>query len=544
MVNFGIVLAMAGSILAFWPLSAEPFTLPKIVAILAGALVAHLGLAWQGGGNRWANTGRFSTLCLLWGAALAVATVNSSDISLSLIGGRSSMGGPVLHWFALALAVSAVVRSNVSRKQLLRWASYAGGVCGFAAMLQGLNIWLLYPEMANLYNGRASSFMGGPVPLGAVLAATIAAPLWLALENEEGSVTHAACFVAIAAGLAASGTRGAMGGAALSVLLVLFVRGILSSWMTSMLIAMAGIGAIASRAHALASDAGRLEVWRIALKAIQDRPLLGWGPDTFEMVMRRYISDSFVAVHGGLVVHPGAHNLVLQILFCTGVVGLALAAAALWTLRDIPLESEDVPALASLGAVICCSLVNPVPTTALCLVGILAAPALRRGEEPADRRTPLALAGASALALALCVKLVAADSHALLGYRAYVSGDGDNAALQFAKASELNPFSAAHNARQLDMLRLAAINSRSAEDARSSALAGLAVAEQNVRLHPEDPMAWEALASQYALMATLADEGDRRVIVLRAISAMEKSVALAPTFDPGLKRLAALRRWI
>ncbi|MFA6244789.1 MAG: hypothetical protein WC655_27845, partial [Candidatus Hydrogenedentales bacterium] len=121
---------------------------------------------------------------------------------------------------------------------------------------------------------------------------------------------------------------------------------------------------------------------------------------------------------------------------------------------------------------------------------------------------------------------------------------GDTAAVEFARAAELNPLSASHAARELDILRLLVSASRTKEAALQTASAGLAVAKTNAQMHPEDPQALETLASQQALTALLSEGPEREAMRAKAEQTMKESVRMAPTFKPGLARLAALRRKI
>jgi O-antigen ligase len=542
MTEIGIFLSLAGAILGFWPWSVEPFTLPKLAAILAGALIAHLGLALRGGRNRWANASRVSAAMALWGAALSLSTLFSADWGRSVLGGRASAGGSLITWGALALALSAAVRSSVTRRELLGWAALAGGICGAYAALQGIGIELVFPQYRLAFGGRAFGLMGGPVPLGAVLAACLPAALWLALE--EYSWTQLAYAALCLCGLLASETRAALGGAVAGMVLVLTAQGMLRARGAAILVGICAAAAVASRAGALASDVGRLEIWKIACRAILERPWLGWGPDTFEVVMRRFLGPSFIAIHGGLVVHPGAHNAVLAVLYSTGLVGLALAAGAVWTLRGLPIERQDAPAIAALLAVGACSMVNPVCLGALVVAVLLAAPMLRGAEIPAARGTPVCAAALAGLLLAIAVRMTAADVYGLRGFQALRAGDGDTAALEYSEAARLNPFSTSHVSRELDLLRMVAVATPDRELARQTAAAGLEAAKQLVRLHPQDAAALEQLATQLALCSLLEEGPARLDLRRRAAAVMESSVALAPTFEPGKARLAALRRGI
>ncbi|MFA6244788.1 MAG: O-antigen ligase family protein, partial [Candidatus Hydrogenedentales bacterium] len=173
-------------------------------------------------------------------------------------------------------------------------------------------------------------------------------------------------------------------------------------WFASSLTVLAAMIAVVQRAGSFGSDMGRLEIWRIAYHSFLDRPLFGWGPDTFEVVMRRYIGESFVAIHGGQVVHPGAHNMILQVLYSTGVVGLLLLIVGVYMmgteLADV--GEDDIPAVGASVALATCSLVNPVPTAALGALICLWAPMFRDGS--VNRRgLTLAQAGACLVLLAV-----------------------------------------------------------------------------------------------------------------------------------------------
>jgi tetratricopeptide (TPR) repeat protein len=75
------------------------------------------------------------------------------------------------------------------------------------------------------------------------------------------------------------------------------------------------------------SGSSRLEIWRTAVAAWRDRPLIGQGPDLFEMVFTRFQTPAYWRFEWSG--HPfHAHSIYLHTLATRGVLGLA--AASFW----------------------------------------------------------------------------------------------------------------------------------------------------------------------------------------------------------------------
>ncbi len=69
--------------------------------------------------------------------------------------------------------------------------------------------------------------------------------------------------------------------------------------------------------------AQRVQFWHSALDMAADRPLLGWGPDTFGYMSPTYQTQKFVDAFGPDQVINGAHNTFAQTLATKGILGLA-----------------------------------------------------------------------------------------------------------------------------------------------------------------------------------------------------------------------------
>jgi len=75
----------------------------------------------------------------------------------------------------------------------------------------------------------------------------------------------------------------------------------------------------------------RLSAWKVSLKAIKDRPILGYGPENFEIAFNKYydplfpgIAPTYYSQEGGAQWWDRAHNLFLDIVITLGIPALIL----------------------------------------------------------------------------------------------------------------------------------------------------------------------------------------------------------------------------
>jgi tetratricopeptide (TPR) repeat protein len=73
----------------------------------------------------------------------------------------------------------------------------------------------------------------------------------------------------------------------------------------------------------------RTRIWQAAAEAIEDRPLLGWGPDTFGLVFSKFKSIEYVRGAGGASGADNAHDYPLQLASGVGILG-AVLFFAIW----------------------------------------------------------------------------------------------------------------------------------------------------------------------------------------------------------------------
>lgn len=451
--RWALGLTLAGSLLAVFPMLAAIYSMPKLVALSAGALLAWGALAWR------ASPGRSTPLDrpLLAGALVALASCAASvDPFVSVIGRYQMYSLGVLPLGLIAAIYYAAVRSGAAEepRPLLRLCSAVGIVMGLHAVMQASGVEPLPFMPSKFPDGRAVGTLGNPTYLGACLVALFPLSLGLALDKEgHDRFIGWGGAAGIAAGLIACGSRGAYLGALAGAGVFLWFTGRLPAprrrlpWAVALAVLLIAGGAASLRLRrAAASDSARIAMWDSALRAVRFNPWLGTGPDTFEGVLRRRRTDDFIRALGANAGQANAHNDLLQVLTTMGVAGLAAylwligaMAALAWRSRGDPYRAAAAGALAGLFLQ---AKFNPVPLPGMVLAALCAAwlcpPPLKEAKE---RSVPLdaAVLVFCAAAFVLTIRLAAADwSHK----KAVVFASArrlDVALASHARAVRLNP---------------------------------------------------------------------------------------------------------
>ena len=388
----GLVVTALVVPLVFSRLSSEAFELPKTIAVrvlvvasLLAALVATVARwpldarevdrwrrlsAWRAAlraPRDWPLGVAAAVVALAWLLATAFsvsATVSWWGIPLKWAGARTQLA------YVALFAIAAVVISR--RSQVMRLVA----VSAFTAALASLYALVQRSGLDPLkwaYSGpggaqgdiaaaavRPASTLGNPNFFADYLALTI----FLTLGALVAAVRHrrsgwwpwAASLALQAVALLLTQTRGAwlgcMLGAVFFVLLLVSIHGgawrrwlaglaggvvalALALWLAAPVLPQSGLlGRIASLARPTEGSGGiRLLVWNATIHLWLQRPLLGFGPDTYSGAIQR-VYDPALVLASGAAVADRAENATLDALQATGVVGtLALAgliAAVAW----------------------------------------------------------------------------------------------------------------------------------------------------------------------------------------------------------------------
>lgn len=286
---WGLSLAAVGAILG-WSRTgfARGFSDPKLMLIVAGVLGAWLWARPSRGTGRYASP--VAWYALSWLPSLAA----SRDLWRSLFGtpGLYTGGALVAGLGAAGLLLAERLR-EAEKVFVRRWVLWAGALTAVLCLAQvsGLD-----PFRFVLPQGRAVGLLGSPVDAGAVFVALLAVSPWSLVPL-------------LLAGLVATGSRGALLAAAVSLLPVRARAGGAAVAVT------VGMAWALCNPYPNASDAGRRELWGVASRSVS---LWGTGPATFRETFEAGKSAAYAGYRQAF-----AHNAVLEAASTRGVVGVA-----------------------------------------------------------------------------------------------------------------------------------------------------------------------------------------------------------------------------
>jgi hypothetical protein len=165
---------------------------------------------------------------------------------------------------------------------------------------------------------------------------------------------------------------------------------------------------------------GRLLLWQESLRLVQAWPILGVGPSRFVDSIGPFHTTTWAAQVGPYAPPDSPHNIILQVLASTGMVGLVAVLAIICTVslavwRTRPLDAWQAgAALAAMGVAVSylTSFTDPVTLTVLAVLvgGAVSIPCADRVPRLARTADKLAAGLALALGLALGTTALVAES--------------------------------------------------------------------------------------------------------------------------------------
>jgi hypothetical protein len=346
--------------LVFDPHSTHVFNLPKYTVIVWGALV--LGALWivetvaKHRVVRWRNGMHW--LLIASTAWVLITAMASVDPSMSVLGAPGSYDGLYSSLAFMVIAFSAAEAFDPG--DLLK----VMGVLGFAACSVASIYGLVqihdlithgphwdFVHWARLPFHNVFSTMGNPNFLSGLYVIVLPACVLIVLRTTKQwvrAVGVIACLILLAE-ILQSATRGAWV-AAIAALFILAIvlwpeirrKPLLIAGGTGAVVivvaaglALGGAKYIGAKLTALfnagpaSSIQQRFDLWTAALHIGRLHPLLGTGPDTFEIVYPRYESAQWVHYLGQIFVANGAHDVWMNTLADKGWVGVAILVAIL-----------------------------------------------------------------------------------------------------------------------------------------------------------------------------------------------------------------------
>lgn len=265
----------------------------------------------------------------------------------------------LFHIFISLLLVRFWYSSRAGGKELGRWSLYAGGAA-LAAILAAA-LFLFHPGAFQAFAPRGG-FSPVAVSLFAILIWLVPIPLFACFRNGRKALFPLVLFSAIFAEafvLYHTATRGAtlglLGGLFLAALLIAVFerkeRGIRKAAIgiiAAVVVLVGGFFLVRNAPFMNASPVlqrfsslsftdktaeSRFMIWNMAWQGFKERPLLGWGQESFNYVFNKYYNPAMYSQEQWF---DRTHNVVLDWLIAGGVLGLlaylSLFAAALYYL--------------------------------------------------------------------------------------------------------------------------------------------------------------------------------------------------------------------
>jgi O-antigen ligase/cytochrome c-type biogenesis protein CcmH/NrfG len=529
--------------------------------------------------RRNALIGAFAVFVVIVGLAdvLGVAPARSLWSSFERMEGFVGL----LHVLAFVVVVVSTLRTERSWRWLIATSLLSSSLAALYALLQLAGIWPI-----NDRGPRVDGPFGNPgylsahMLLHAFLAAlmlvwslrandgarrrNIAVPLWAAVLLIHLVVLVAsaarASFVGLGLGLVAialatAASRGMPGSArrmAASVLVagVLGVGGLVLLRDTAFVQSVQPLQRVV-RATDDRNVTTRLHGWRIALKGVGDRPLLGWGQENFSVVYNRHYDPR---MHDQDPWLDRAHNVILDWLIAAGVLGLAayltihvLTLTTLWRGAAFSVPERLILTGLTVSYVGQNLFTFDVVTTYLVwamVLGFVASRAMRQAEAPvivsstppAMVAVPLATGlAAGTLALGLMATVPALEANLALSHAVRIRSLADLDFARFEAALRRETFGSREVREKLaDAALFARTSPNLSEQAKARGMSlAISEMEKQRRLAPADARTELYMAELY-LAAGRRDE---------ATATLEHALALTPDRQMIMLKLALNEEW-
>lgn len=466
------------------PFTYDQFDIVKVLSQRVFTLIAFAAWAWDffsNGGKLRRSKIDYLVLALLgW---ILLTTFTSIHWQTALFGKYRRFEGLLafVNYAAIFFLVTQLADRASRIRTLAKALFFSGALASFYGVMQYFGIdpikWGKLPFEAN----RAFSTYGNPDMFGAFLIFPLVISLALALSETDlfMRVTYWIGFLLAVAAWIVAFTRGAWIGGAVGLAILVFVAfrhrvklqpldwgfvgsiGVLAAGLVVVSLSAASeVMNVWLRLRSIfdvndGSSKTRFEIWQAAIDAIKDRPVFGFGADTFRLVFPRYKPAQYVSDAGYLSVADNVHNYPLQITTALGIPGFLLlygtfAAAAWFSAPLVFKKHEGTERLVLAGFWAACAGYLTGLTFGISVTGntflfwagmaIVLAPLAKVVEV---RRIGGGVYIAAAIA-ALCAVLVigsfvytTADNHYL---KARLIAQGQTRVDEVKKAIELNPF--------------------------------------------------------------------------------------------------------
>src|SRR3989344_4462830 len=247
---------------------------------------------------------------------LILATIFSEDITFSIFGSPTRTGGilNLLFFFIFSIILALFINKNQWEK-LFTILFITGGIASLLAIVQYFN--LLKNVFISHEGGSTPSFLGNSTILAIYMLflSFLSFVLFVQKKTKKEKITYGILFLLFIFTIFITGSRGTYLGLVIGFLYfflfypypkkykILKIAAVLMLLLSVIIIALFNffpqlgeknkifkiITNRVSIERIIVDITGtRLSVWKITLKEIQDKPILGWGPENFNIGFEKY----------------------------------------------------------------------------------------------------------------------------------------------------------------------------------------------------------------------------------------------------------------
>jgi O-antigen ligase len=290
-------------------------------------------------------TNRILLAAMLFLAVSGMATITSADAQLSFWGYPQRMTGlwPTIHYLVFMFMASSVFRGEKDWVRVIGIAAGVASSVALAALLEAFQGRI----GSEAIDDRVSGLLGNPAFLGDYLSITVLLSIWLMGRVKSLWVVAvlAAAVLAQVFAVVFTETRGAMVGLVVGTLVYAAVRSVHLSRIRGTSVVLGGglllslaVAAWGVVAHGWGAELpgvrrfydmswqspnveARLINWKIAIAGLWERPILGWGPETYSYVFERHYDPRIEVLEFEEKNFDRVHSKPLEVASDTGLVG-------------------------------------------------------------------------------------------------------------------------------------------------------------------------------------------------------------------------------
>ncbi len=263
-------------------------------------------------------------------------------LSVTWAASPAETGEGLIDWL-LAILAFAITVTTLRTPRSVAMIAVAFIVGSVISTVYGIGTGALSAEVASAnessLQGRFTGGGGDPntQAAGFMMAMFLCAGLWSVVRTRAQRAALLVAFVVVTVGFFATESRGGLLGLAFAAIAGLFILPGQRKRLVGLTGAAAiGLGIVAAsnpKAVSRMTDfgggtSGRSDIWAVALKIFSGHPWVGIGLNNFEYLAPRYVLKSGPLMRVELIAEVPhlVHNLYLQLLTETGIVGLLLFA--------------------------------------------------------------------------------------------------------------------------------------------------------------------------------------------------------------------------